>query len=256
MTTPEAPHNIANVLVIAADSNIESLVGELVAFAGFRPLYDVTTGAAGESIRRARPEVAIVDTALPRAIVRACRNAATESGAQMVLMSSTASAAELADEAAQQRALHFALPGGPKQLRLIIERALDRRGAPRPEIPDRRSAQHPAGSVHPALCAALATVARARLLTMRASSLMRTNVELRELGKNELANSKRSHAALRAAVADYAAQLKGAKFSEDDAVVQIRDTIADCAAIIGAESEMDTILGESEGWTREVYRAA
>ena len=72
--------SVADVLVIAADSNIESLVGELVAFAGHRPVYDVTVGAAGESVRRARPHIALVDTALPLPVVQACFAAAAESG--------------------------------------------------------------------------------------------------------------------------------------------------------------------------------
>src|SRR5688572_19945503 len=67
-----------SVLVIAANDNIEALAGELVAFAGYRPSFDATNGAAGESIRRTRPDVALLDTALPPDVVRSCVDAADE----------------------------------------------------------------------------------------------------------------------------------------------------------------------------------
>src|SRR5436305_7503817 len=81
----EPQSNVPSVLVIAIDPNIESLLGELVAFAGYRPLYDVTAGAAGESIRRVRPDITLLDTALPPAIVEACLGAADEVGSRPVL---------------------------------------------------------------------------------------------------------------------------------------------------------------------------
>jgi hypothetical protein len=251
------PHQTASVLVIAADPNIESLVGELVAFAGHRPIFDVTLGAAGESVRRSRPEVAIIDTALPPTVVRACVDAAGEHGTRVVLMSSTASATELADEAAAEHTLHFALPGGPKQLRDVLERALELKpDAPAMMIPERRVNAHVAGSVHPSLCAALASVARGRLLIARAAGAVEEARSLRQSGRDLLSESRRSRAALRAAVVDYTLQLRSASITEDEAVTQIRDTVSDCASLVGAEAEMDAILYESETWARAVYRAA
>jgi DNA-binding NtrC family response regulator len=118
---------VASVLVITADPNIESLMGQLVAFAGHRPIYDATLGAAGEAIRRARPEVVLVDSALPAPVVAACLNAAMESASEPILTSSLASESELAQEAEMRRYLYFALPGAPKPLSDVIKRAIEQR---------------------------------------------------------------------------------------------------------------------------------
>jgi DNA-binding NtrC family response regulator len=115
---------LASVLVIAADPIIESLVGELVSFAGHRATFDVTGGAAGESIRRVRPDVAIIDTSLPPSIVDACLGATEEVRSQPVLVSSTDSTGELAAEALADHCLYFPLPGGPKLLSALLERAI------------------------------------------------------------------------------------------------------------------------------------
>jgi CheY-like chemotaxis protein len=115
---------VSSVLVIASDPIIESLVGELVGFAGHRPVYDVTAGAGGESIRRVRPDVVLLDTSLPSGVLDVCVGAADEIRCPRVLISSTESASELAEHAHVQHCLHFVLPGGPKPLALVLERAL------------------------------------------------------------------------------------------------------------------------------------
>jgi DNA-binding NtrC family response regulator len=115
---------LASVLVIAADPTIESLIGELVSFAGHRAMFDVTGGAAGESIRRVRPDVAMIDTSLPPSVVDACLGASEEVHSQPVLVSSTDSTGELAAEALADNCLYFPLPGGPKPLRALLDRAI------------------------------------------------------------------------------------------------------------------------------------
>jgi CheY-like chemotaxis protein len=124
---------LASVLVIAADPIIESLVGELVSFAGHRATFDVTGGAAGESIRRVRPDVAIIDTSLPPSVVDACLGATEEVRSQPVLVSSTDSTGELAAEALADHCLYFPLPGGPKLLRALLDRAIAASAA-RPQV--------------------------------------------------------------------------------------------------------------------------
>jgi chemotaxis response regulator CheB len=118
---------VYSVLIIACDPAIESLIGALVAFACHQPLYDFTSGAGGESIRRVRPDVVLLDTSLPPDVLIACVGAADEVRCARVLMSSTDSARELADDAHVQHCLHFALPGGPKPLGEVLERALAER---------------------------------------------------------------------------------------------------------------------------------
>ena len=116
--------HVASVLVIAVDPNIEALMGQLLTHAGHRPSYDATLGAAGEAIRRIRPDVVLLDTDLPRSVVRACRDAAAENDAKVILTSSSSSQSELADEARRANCPYFALPGGPVGLRDLIRRAL------------------------------------------------------------------------------------------------------------------------------------
>ena len=232
----DAQRFVASVLVITADSNIESLLGELVAFAGYRPMYDATMGAAGESVRRARPDVVLIDTALPQVVVDACLGAAAEIGSRSVLMSSTASDLELEAQAAARGVLCFLLPGGPKPLANILARALDHQSS-RPQIvlPEHRSELANA-SVHPALCAALASLARTSMLAR--------------------ASDRRSHAALRAAVTDYAKQLKAADIPIDRAAALVCDAVRDCATVVGAEGKMMTFLLESEDWARQAYQTS
>jgi len=247
------PGNVATVLVIASDPNIESLAGELVAFAGHRPLHDVTVGASGESIRRSRPDVTMLDTTLAPAIVIACLAAADEVGSQLVLISSTATESELANEARLERRLYFALPRGPRQLARVLEWALAGKPSRQPSrlIPQREDA-----GAHTALCAALASVARARALVLYARATFRTNRILRDEHAKALTETQRSRAALRAAVVDFTQQLKAKDLPIERALLLVHDTIVDCANVTGADSMMPSVLGESDDWARDVYAAA
>lgn len=252
MSQPTEPQrSVASVLVIAADPNIESLVGELVAFAGHRPLYDVTAGAAGESVRRARPDVTMVDTALDREVVLACLTAAEEVGSRPVLMSSTASSSELVEQAREQRCLFFPLPGGPKPLERVLERAIS--GKPKPAVTVPSAREGTSGSVHPALCAALASVSRAHAIGLRNAAGQNGH---RGHHQPVQEGSSASQSALRAAITDYSRQLKAADIAEEDALVIVHDAVSDCAAIVGADAALGAILRDSEIWTRQVYGVA
>ena len=130
MLSAAAYNIVARVLVIAADPNIEALIGQLLAHAGHIPAYDASLGAAGETIRRTRPDVVLLDTELPRAVVTSCRSAAVEAGTSVILTSSAASEAELAAEAHRGDCAYFALPGAPPTLRKVVDDALVSRRAP------------------------------------------------------------------------------------------------------------------------------
>jgi len=243
--------------VIAANDSIEALAGELVAFAGYRPSFDATNGAAGESIRRTRPDVALLDTALPSDVVRSCVDAADESGSRVVLMSSDGSAHELEVDAHGERCLYFVLPGGPRQLAGVLECALERRplrGRRAPDAP-MRHATGP-GSIRSALCAALANVGRARILVGRAALVRQGAAVMRDTRRELFEETQRSRGALRAAVADYTSQLRRANLSEDDAVTHIQESIAECAAAMDPGMATDALLSEAATWVIARYRAA
>jgi hypothetical protein len=250
------PHSsIARVLVIAADPSIESLVGELVAFAGHRPVYDVTSGAAGESVRRVRPDITLLDTSLDRSVIRACLSAADEVGSQPVLMSSTASSSELGEEARIEGRLFFPLPGGPKPLGKVLARAMaSRRCVDVTAVPNSRASPRSEGSLRPALCAAISSVARARAMSQRAEPGRGDAAERPRESHSALAQTRRGYMALRAAVADYACQLRDAHIAEEAAIVIVHDAIVDCAVIVGAESSTPTLLRDSELWARTAYK--
>lgn len=192
-------------------------------------MFDATAGAAGESLRRLRPEIALVDTALPRSVVDICLDAADEVGTPAILMSSRASAIELEQEARLAHRLHFALPGGPKPLAVVLESALSRRASRPPIVLPPKQQFNSTGSVHPALRAALA-------------SLARTSVDARV--------DRRSLDALRAAVTDYARQLRALDLPVERVVNLVQDAMADCATVVGAEAAMPALLVESENWAR------
>jgi hypothetical protein len=257
MTDPAEGTPPPSVLVIAANDNIEALAGELVAFAGYRPSFDATNGAAGESIRRTRPDIALLDTALPRDVVRSCVDAADESGSRVVLMSSNGSAHELEVDARGEHCLHFVLPGGPRQLAGVLECALERRPLRErlaPGAPMRHSARP--GSIQSALCAALANVARARILIARAALVREDAALMRETRRELFEETQRSRAALRAAVSDYTSQLRRANLSEDEAVMHIQESIAECAAAMDPGMATGALLDEAASWVVARYRAA
>jgi hypothetical protein len=232
-------------------------MGELVAFAGHRPVYDVTAGAAGESVRRVRPTVTLLDTSLDPAVVRACLRAADEVGSRPVLMSSTASDSELSEEARSEGCLYFPLPGGPKPLSRILERAIaDRSERVVDILPQAVRKVRLQGSVHPALCAALASVARARAIATNTGKGETAADRLRPMRDHVPRGMTRSDSALRAAVTDYTLQLKAGNIPEEEALVVVRDAIQDCSVIVGANATMSAVLEESESWARQVYRAS
>jgi hypothetical protein len=210
-------------------------------------------GAAGESIRRTRPDAVLLDSTLPPPVVRSCKNAADETGARVILTSSSSSRNELASEADGAHCTYFALPGGATELGAIIERALDDRRAP-PSL--ELDLPHDAGAtIHPALCAALASVARARVIAVRAQVVVKQSQHIRALLVDNPAT--RTHLdALRAAVSDYARQLRSSSISESDAIRRIRSAVTACAAVVGAEAVVPEVLRDSEDWARDAYRAA
>lgn len=236
----------AAVLVVATDPNIEALVGELVAFAGHKPLFDVAAGAAGESIRRLRPDALLLDLALDPEVVQACFEAAEETGTECVLMSSTASEAELRDQAEARGMLYFALPGGPIPLARVLDKALAHRQKRENLVV--ASANPSAESVEPSIRAALACIARARLLSPMGDSRQRPRLGVFTL---EPRDAIRSHAALRAAVKDYARQLREQALDEEKVVTLVQETVCDCAAVVGADSAVPQILKDSERWARD-----
>lgn len=241
---------VASVLIVAADPNVGSLLGELVAFTGHCPKHDFTDGAAGESVRRARPDVVVIDASLPRAVVDSCVEACDEVFARPVLTSSTASEMELLDEAHTRGCIPFSLPARPAYLRTIIEGALRTRPK-QPLLPLVRRA-----SVHPSFCAAIAGISRARHMMTRAQSSKRAI----RVGRSEmhmlLEDVRRNREMLRAAVRDLAAQLHESHVPEDEMIATVAESLHLCADIVGGNDAITSIEREWRSWASDAYSAS
>jgi hypothetical protein len=115
--------------------------------------------------------------------------------------------------------------------------------------------RHPADSpVHPALCAALAGLARARMRSIRMEVLRFANRLQDDETQESLVETERSHSALRAAVFDYTHELKASSVPEKEIVSVVQDAVHDCAVVVGADDQMRMLLLESEAWALEAYR--
>jgi hypothetical protein len=216
-------------------------------------MCDVTGGAAGESVRRARPDVVMLDIALPAPVVVSCLEAAAEVGSPVVATSTIDTAAELEAHAARLGVLHFQLPGGPIALDAVIGVAIAARRCLGTPVPWDRGRPAP---VSPAFCAALASFARARTLLYRASSGRGASSTLRMDASCARLAARRSRKALRAAVTDYVHELQLANLPPLEIVAEVRAVVSDSAAIVGAEATLPSLLDESDLWVREACDAA
>ena len=242
--------SVASVLIVAADPNIGSLLGELVAFAGHSPKHDFTDGAAGEFVRLARPDMVVIDASLPAPVVNSCVEACDEVFARPLLTSSTANEMELLDEAHSRGCIPFPLPARPAHLRTIIEGVL--RTRPRhPLLPQVRRA-----SVHPSFCAAISGIARARHMMARAHSSRQEVRAARSDMHTLLEDIRRNREMLRAAVRDLAVQLRNNRITENEMISTIAESIHLCADIVGGNEAITSIEHEWRGWAIDSYRAA
>lgn len=248
-------------LVIAADPNIESLLGELVAFAGHLPVFDPTVGAAGEAVRRERADVVLIDNALGDALTTACIDAADEVGTAPVLVSSTLDERELQGDARRRGCAYFALPGRPQTLATLIERLTsNRHGLPAieevPSVPGRSPMAKAKPTVHPAICAAMVSIEHARVVAGRARTAVIETRALRVEMHETLAEARRQRAALRAALSDYVSELRAKDVSRDQALELVRETLVSCATAVGAQDSLAYLLDETRHWTLDAWAAA
>jgi hypothetical protein len=247
----DAARRAATVLIVAPDPNIASLMGELVAFAGHCPRHDPTNGAAGESVRRVRPDITIIDAVLSCPVIDSCVAACDETRTRPVLTSSVASEPELIDQAQTRGCIPFPLPGRPTTLATILNGAMRISRRPVLDVAELGSA-----SVHPAFCAAIANIARARALFVDASNVRTASRELRAGMRGALTRLRDGRAELRAAVRDLAASLKRADVSQGRMLFVVRETLNDCAVRLDSEEAIAPIADEWRVWAIEAFRAA
>jgi hypothetical protein len=112
-------------LIVAADPMIESLVAELVKFAGHvvRHVRADETGAA--ALRREPPLGVLIDASHSTAYVDAVVQAAAEKHVVVVFFASSMSSGELRGFAEQRHAPWFALPNGPMVVGRVLKQAVN-----------------------------------------------------------------------------------------------------------------------------------
>jgi hypothetical protein len=243
----------ASVLVVAVDPKLESLTGELVSAAGHRPLFDSTLGAAGESIRRHRPDVCVLDVGLPSSVLEHCLLACDEVRSAPVLTSNAITPAELGSEALRRACYHFAPEEGASALGQLLDRILDASRTPSsvgvvPSFPAFRPSP-----VHAELVAAIAGVARARTLTQRARFALGGSRSLREETAQALREARRSRDGLRAAVSAYAVYLRSSAVPAEQVPELVNAALQNCATILGAGEAVAIVAADSRRWALEAY---
>jgi hypothetical protein len=112
-------------LVVAADPVIESLVGELVRFAGHLTRYLRDDESAVAAMRRLHPFGVLLDASHSPAEVDAVVQAAEDRQVIVVYFASSMSSGELRTFAEQRRALWFALPNGPMVVGRVLTQAIN-----------------------------------------------------------------------------------------------------------------------------------
>lgn len=112
------------VLIVARDANIESLMEALVEVAGYRPAHPAADERPLAALARMRPQVLLLDCDHTLATSDGLQAATREAGSQIVLFSASHPRWEL-DRFAQRRGLRsVALPADPAAIGQAIADAI------------------------------------------------------------------------------------------------------------------------------------
>jgi DNA-binding NtrC family response regulator len=128
------------VLVIPSDAVIGALMGELIRFAGYHPVFLKGDEAVVGAVERMRPTLLFIDSDHPAAKSTDVRQAVRAMDAHVVLFSGSRTERELTQIARQRGDGSFPLPNGPRALGRLIDRMLrddcsSLDGGPRPAPP-------------------------------------------------------------------------------------------------------------------------
>jgi hypothetical protein len=253
-------------LVVATDPVIESLVGELVGFAGHQPKYLSHDETVSGVIRLRPPSGVLLDASDREHEVDAATRVAREHDVVVVYFASAMSNGELRSFAERRRVPWFALPNGPKLLAHVLSEAMasERVSEPRTE-PDRAvsrswsddwaSPERRMDDSSRAYNAALVTTRRAQLLVTHAKLVREENLLLRGENKQLLAEASMSHRAMRDAVRQYATSLRASGMSATEAERTVRRLLFESAVTVSDEHTATDVTREALDCVAEVYAA-
>lgn len=238
---------MATVLIIATDQMIGGLLGQLTDLAGHAAQFRREREDPGESVRDSHPDIVMLDAAYGRATMDVIASAAADVGAPVVYFAATLPANELRRFALQRGAKYFALPAGPKLLGRVLTSAL---------APNGTAAATADSSARYGVTAAVAAVARARVLADRAAVVKTTSKALRAEYEATLAECRRSAAELREAVIAYTRELRGAGVPPDRTLEKIKEALRSDVSGFRAARDVSRDVDDATEWCLQAYYAA
>ena len=240
---------MATVLILATDQMIGGLLGQLTELAGHSAQFRGNGEEASEAVSGLRPDIVLLDAAYARSTLDLVAGAAGSVGASVVYFASTMPARELRGFALERGARYFALPAGPKLLGRVLSDALASRERGR-ETAEIQS------SSHYAVAAAVAAVARARIIAQRAAEVRCESRTLRTEREAAVAECRRSQAQLREAVIAYTRELRGAGVPPERTLDMVRAAVRTEVADSGPNKEIGRALDDALEWCLQAYYAA
>lgn len=111
-------------LVVPSDAVIGALMGELIRFAGYHPVFLGADEGVAAALERVRPALMFVDSDHPAVKSPDVRTVAGKTCTRIVLFSGARTERELGQMARARGDSAFALPNGPRALGTLIERML------------------------------------------------------------------------------------------------------------------------------------
>lgn len=239
---------MASVLIIATDQMIGGLLGQLTDLTGHAAQFRRDDEEPSDAVRKAHPDVVMLDAAYGRVSMDVIAEAAADVGAPVVYFASTLPASELRRFALERGAKYFALPAGPKLLGRVLSGALS--------VARGEADAHATSAGQYAVTAAVAAVTRARVLVGRAAAIRMESRTLRAEHESALADCRRSQAELREAVIAYTRELRGAGVPPERTLELVKDAMRSDVAGPRAPTDFDRDLDDATEWCLQAYYAA
>ena len=133
-----------DVLIVPRDAVIGTLMGELLRFAGYRPVFLGVDESPAQGVARIAAPVVFVDCDHPAAFSAELKRSVSDSGSHLMLYSGARTEGDLMQTARRHGADAFALPNGPRALQRAIDAVL-RDAEPSP--PDESSSAQTASAL-------------------------------------------------------------------------------------------------------------
>ncbi len=225
---------------------MEALLGDLVLFAGFNPMFVRDDESAVDALAQRRPDLVLIDAALLSGVRIEYERVALASGIAIVYFASTMGDGELQSFAKQRGAPYFPLPNGPKLLRSTLNAVLADGSPDLDGVPP----------VPPEVQTALRSIVTSRRLVADLASLRRRNAQTRADIHALLSSARYGRDLLHEAVTRYTSALRKCGTTHKRARELVRRLVRENVELAGAPEALPSILEEAAAWVDQVYRAA